>query len=189
MAAGTATDVSSLISAISRLAWPVAVIILAIVFRTTIAQQMGRLKTFKAAGTEVTFAERLDEVVRESGKLTSDIVEQVSTERQAYLSRLATTDPWKAIKGAWEMIREAAQDIARRADMDWISTKDLAERLGREGKLGSDVVGLILDLRREGGQLLLGIAATTATAYVAAATNVVDVLRALVSTPSMDHRP
>jgi hypothetical protein len=181
-----------LIGAISRLAWPVAVIALAIVFRKTIAEQLGRLKTIKTAGAEMNFAERVDEAVRESGKLTEALVGQVADERQANLARIASADPPRAIKGAWEMVREAAQDVARRRGLDWATTKDLVERISSEGELDSAVVRLVLDLRNLRYEMTdqekQNVAPATATAYVAAAGNVADVLRAIPDMPTRTTR-
>jgi hypothetical protein len=144
---------------------------------------MGRLRTFKAAGAEMTFAERIDEAMRETGKLTQALVDQVANERRAYLSRLAAIDPRKAIRDSWDIVREGAQDVARRRGMTWSTTKHFAEKLGGEGVLSSMMVELILDLRNlrydMADQEQQEVTATTAAAYVAAATNLADALRSL----------
>lgn len=183
MTADTATNVSNLIDAASRLAWPVSIVVLAIIFRKTISLQLERLKTLKAPGTEMTFADRLDEAVRESGKLTASLASQVTHERQAHLSLLVSTNPRKAINEAWELVREAAQEVARHRGMDWTTTKDLVVRLGRDEELSGEVVRLLLDMRNLRyemvDQLQHDITSTTAAAYVAAAANAAYILRAL----------
>jgi hypothetical protein len=179
----TASEISNLISAISKLAWPVAILVLAIVFRRTIVQQIGRMKTFKTPGTEITFAERVDEAVRQSGKVIDSLAVQVASERQAHLTRLASSDPRRAIRSAWDMVREAAQDAARRRNLEWTNTRGLAERLGQDGVLSGDVVNLIRNLRNLRYDMANGenedITSTTATAYVSAASNAADVLLAV----------
>lgn len=46
-------------SLISNLVWPLVVLILAIVFRAHIAQLLGRIKSYKGMGQELTFGDRL----------------------------------------------------------------------------------------------------------------------------------
>ena len=128
-----------------------------------------------------------ENVAQESGRLTESLVDQIASERRTSLTQLTSTDPRKAIKQAWEMVREAAIDVAGRQGISWTSTKAFAELMSREGRLSSPVVKLILDLRNlryempdEEGQ---EVRSTTATAYVAAAANVVDVLRTLPGSP------
>jgi hypothetical protein len=74
-----------------------------------------------------------ENVARESGRLTESAVDQIASERRASLIRLASTDPRKAIKRAWEMVREGAMDVAGRQGIAWTSTKVFAEFMSREG--------------------------------------------------------
>lgn len=129
----------------------------------------------------------LEKTVQESGKLALTPEDQISNARTTFLFRRASADPIDAIKGAWEMVREAAQDVARRRGVAWKTTKDLTELLAVEGLLDSNVVKLILDLRslryhmadRDQDDLT----SSTATAYISAAANVADNLRALPGSP------
>lgn len=133
----------------------------------------------------------LEDAVQESGKLTETLVDQIANERQTHLTRIASTDPQEAIKEAWEMVREAAEDIAGRRGISFTSTKDLTAHLSREGQLSGNTVKLILDLRNLRYQLVdqdqQEVRSTTATAYVAAAANVADVLRTLPNDPHFDQ--
>jgi hypothetical protein len=114
---------------------------------------------------------------------TADPADQVIHQRQAHLSLLASTNPKKAIREAWETVREAAQEVARRRAIDWTTTKDLVERLGREKELSSTIVRLMRDLRNlrydMDHQERQDITPTTANDYVEAAASVADVLRTL----------
>lgn len=179
MSSNGATETARLISAFSKLAWPVAVVILILAFRKTIAEQTRRLQTLKAAGAEATFAERVDDVLRESGKLAGQVVE-VTAARQAHLLQLASTNAREAIRKGWEVVREAAQGVARRRHLGWTSTKDLVERLEEEGLLDSSAVQLILNLRSLRYDMAddpqQEITSTTATAYVTAAASAADLL-------------
>ena len=133
----------------------------------------------------------LENVVQESGRLTESVVDWIASERRTFLTQLASTDPRKAIKQAWEMVREAATDVAGRQGISWTSTKAFAEILSREGQLSGPIVKLILDLRNlryeMAGEEDQEVRSTTATAYVAAAANVADVLRALPGGPRVDQ--
>jgi hypothetical protein len=133
----------------------------------------------------------LENAVQESGKLTGALVDQISNERRTFLTQLASTDPRKAIRQAWEMVREAATDVAGRQGVSWTTTKDFAVLLSRERQLSGPVVKLILDLRNLRYEMAdeedQEIRSTTATAYVAAAANVADVLRTLPGDPRVDR--
>lgn len=178
MSANGATETATLISALAGLAWPVAVVVLVLTFRRTIAEQLGRLQTFKAVGTEATFEARVDDALRQSAKLAG--VSEVSAARQAHLLQLASTEPNKAIRRAWEVVRESAQALARRREIAWSTTKDFAELLEQDKELDSDTVQLILNLRSLRYDVVDDpqeqVTPTTATAYVTAATSVADLL-------------
>jgi hypothetical protein len=178
MSANGATETATLISALAGLAWPVAVVVLVLTFRRTIAEQLGRLQTFKAVGTEATFEARVDDALRQSAKLAG--VSEVSAARQAHLIQLASTEPNKAIRRAWEVVRESAQALARRREIAWSTTKDFAELLEQDKELDSDTVQLILNLRSLRYDVVDDpqeqVTPTTATAYVTAATSVADLL-------------
>jgi hypothetical protein len=174
------TETATLIGAISKLAWPAAVVILILVFRRPIAEQVNRLQAFKAVGAEVTFAARVDDALRASAKLATQVVDQVSAARQAHLLQLASTNPREAIHQGWEVVREAAQGVARRRQLIWDTTKDLVEHLEKEGLLDSSTVRLVLDLRSLRYDMAddpqQEITSITANAYVTAATSVADLL-------------
>lgn len=178
MAASGATDTATLISAFAGLAWPVAIVILILAFRKTIVEQLGRLQTFKAVGAEATFAARVDDALRQSVRLAG--VTEVLAARQAHLLQLASTDPGKAIRNSWEVVREAAQGLARRRQISWTTTKDFAELLEQDKMLGGETVQLILNLRSIRYDMADDpnekVTSTTATAYVTAAAGVADLL-------------
>jgi hypothetical protein len=114
---------------------------------------------------------------------TEDPADEVIYQREAHLSLLASTNPKKAIREAWETVREAAQEVARRRGIAWTTTKDLVERLGREKEISGTVVRVMRDLRNlrydMDHQEQQDITPTAATAYVAAAASVADALRTL----------
>lgn len=180
MSTDGATETATLIGAISKLAWPVALVVLILAFRKPIAEQVSRLQAFKAAGAEVTFAARVDDALRASAKLATQVVDEVSAARQAYLLQLASTNPREAVRQGWEVVREAAQGVARRRQLTWTTTKDLVEHSEEEGLLDSSTVRLVLDLRSIrydlGDDPQQEITSTTATAYVTAAASVADLL-------------
>lgn len=180
MSTSGTTEAATLISAISKLVWPAAVVILILVFRKPIVEQVGRLQAFKAGGTEFTFAQQVDDALRASAKLPTQVVDEVSTARQAHLIQLASTDAREAVHLAWRVVREAAQGAASRRHLKWSTTKDLVEHLGKEGLLDSSTVQLVLNLRSlrydmaDNPQQV--VTPSVATAYVTAATSVADLL-------------
>lgn len=186
MSATGATEVAPLIGAISRLAWPVAVITLVLAFRRPIAEQVGRMRVFKAGGAEVTFAERVDDALRASAKIAKQVADEVSAARRAQLLQLASVNAREAVPQGWTVVREAAQGAARRRQLTWSTTKDFIEYMEHEGTVDSSTVRLVLDLRSLRYDMAddpqQDVTSTTATAYVTAATSVADLLSAMAST-------
>jgi hypothetical protein len=185
MSTNGVTETATLISAISKLAWPAAVVILILIFRKPIAEQVSRLQAFKAAGAEVTFAARVDDALRASAKLATQVVDKVTAARQAHLLQLASTNPREAVYQGWEVVREAAQGVARRRQLTWDTTKDLVEHLEKEGLLDSSTVRLVLNLRSLRYDMAddpqQDITSITANAYVTAATSVADLLSTITN--------
>jgi hypothetical protein len=180
MSTNGTTEAAALISAISKLAWPVAIVILILAFRRPIAEQVSRLQALKAGGAEFTFAQQVDDALRASAKLATQVVDEVSAARRDHLTKLASTNAREAIHQGWIVVREAAQGVGRRRELNWSTTKDLVEYLEKEGLLDSSTVQLVLNLRSLRYDMADNpqqeVTSTTATAYITAATGVADLL-------------
>jgi hypothetical protein len=180
MSTSAVINAATLISAISKLAWPLAVAGLVLAFRKPIAEQVTRLQAIKAGGAEFTFAQQVDDALRASARLAPHLVDEVSAARRNYLTKLASTDAKEAVHQGWRVVREAAQGVARRRQLTWSTTKDLVEYLEKERLLDRSAVELVLNLRSLRYDMADNpdqvITPTIATAYVSAASSVADLL-------------
>jgi hypothetical protein len=188
-----ATEAATLISAFSRLAWPVALVILVLAFRRPIAEQVSRVQAFKAGGAEVTFAARVDDALRASAKLVTQVVGEVAAARQDYLLQLASRDPREAVHQGWELVREAAQGVARRRQLAWTTTKALVEDMDKKKLLDGETVQLVLNLRSlrydVADDPAQEVTSTAANTYVLAATSAMDLLSKVPADSSESDSP
>jgi hypothetical protein len=161
------------ITALSHFAWPFAVTMLAIAFKDQIAAQMSRMSSFKAAGTEATFVAQTTELIRSTRALPTTVYDSAAAERQAVLLKLAVSDPPEAVRQGWQLVREAAQAMARKRRLPWTTTQDLVVVLDEQGALDRATVQLILDLRATRyamvGRAEQSMTASSATSYVTSA--------------------
>jgi hypothetical protein len=183
MIASASTDASALIGAVASLMWPVVLLVAIFLFRKNIAERVGRLQSFKAAGAEMTFSDRADQLMRDSGAVIDTPKNEEPSPRQTFLIRMAATDPRAAIRQAWLMIRDSAMGLAKRMEIPWKSTDSFSRRLVERGLLDSQTLLLILNLRRLYYDIENhpeeDVTPSTAAAYVAAAGSVADAISAI----------
>ena len=105
-------------SLISTLAWPLVVLVLVIIFRRHLADLIGRIKSYKGLGQELTFGDRLADA--------EDSVEEAARNAQANenapgcivniepnpLAREAETNPSFVVIRSWEQVVSAVNDLA-----------------------------------------------------------------------------
>ena len=104
-------------SLISTLAWPVVVIVLVVIFRTHIASLLGRIKSYKGMGQEVTFGDGLavaENSVEEAARSVSgDESGDKRTETEpSPLAREAEDNPSFVVIRAWEQFVVALNELA-----------------------------------------------------------------------------
>ena len=105
-------------SLVTSLAWPLVVIVLVIIFRKNVADLIGRIKSYKGLGQELTFGDRLAEA-------ENSVEEAVKTASigQADLEAADEIEPDPLIQGAeanpsfvvirsWEQVVSAMEDLA-----------------------------------------------------------------------------
>lgn len=86
-------------SLISNLVWPLVVLALVIIFRTHIAQLLGRVKSYKGMGQELTFGDRLADAensvyeAARSASIGSSKPDQIDAIEPSPLAREADANP------------------------------------------------------------------------------------------------
>ena len=143
-------DFQFISSLISTLAWPVAVVVLVLVFRIQLGHLLGRIRSYKGMGQELTFGDRLadaensvDEAVR-SAQVKEGGSAPIETEASP-LAREAEANPSCVVIRAWEDVASAIVDlsVAWMPDRDWrrnLFSPSLPGELLRAGLLNDEFV-------------------------------------------------
>lgn len=106
------------------LSWPVLIFAALLIFRPSIKDLLGRMKTFEGLGQSMTFEESLarteeavDMALENSEAIPRDTVEQSGSKRTSALSGLereAASNPSFAIISAWERMQDALRELHSR---------------------------------------------------------------------------
>jgi len=137
---------------LGSLAWPAAVLLIALLLREPIRALLPLLQRLKYKDLEVEFGKRVeevrDEVVRE---LPSDVLPELPTGESAALARLAEVSPRAAVLEAWREVESAATSAARAIGGDAFRNKALTfeaiRLLEQTESLDRSVISLLRDLR------------------------------------------
>jgi hypothetical protein len=142
-------QITELLNAISKFAWPAVAFFALIKFRRIIAERLGQMRSLKApGGTELSFAERADTLLIHAGEVADEQDLRVDMHQQILLSRLATEDPRAAVTQGFRMVRNTiARAISRHSMPEGHTTPERINTLIEHGMLKEDVVPLALTLR------------------------------------------
>lgn len=144
-------------SVIGSLAWPIAAVIIAFVFRTQIAALLKRIKEASWGDTKVSFADELDKI--EEGAPSLDLlpdaqVIQNALENQPIDDRfqaLLAISPNAAIMDSWRGIERSIRELAAAHDlsenMDKMRVDQLALGLKSKGHLTVAAMKTISEMR------------------------------------------
>lgn len=105
-------------SLITGLAWPVVVVILALVFRKHIAALIGRVKSYKGMGQELTFGDRLADAESSVEEAALSVRGNETGPGWAVeiepspLAREAEANPSFVVIRSWEQVVSALNDLA-----------------------------------------------------------------------------
>jgi hypothetical protein len=187
-------QIIELLNAISKFAWPTVALIALIMFRRTIAERLGQVRTLKApGGTELSFAERAESLLVRAGEVAGEQELTVDMHQQILLSRLATEDPRAAMTQAFRMVRNTlVRAVSLHGLPEGYSSPERANTLLEKGLLTQDAVTLLLTLR----ELYYDIedkpdskvAPTVAVAFVTAALSLSDAIEQATNKPPRGKR-
>jgi hypothetical protein len=113
-------------SFVSSLAWPLVVIVLVVIFRKQLAHLIGRIKSYKGLGQEVTFGERLadaeNSVEEAASSVPVDKAEPGPVEVEpSPLVQEAELNPSFVVIRSWGDVVKALNNLARIALRGWPS--------------------------------------------------------------------
>jgi hypothetical protein len=110
----TAAFISSLVASLS---WPVVIICVVVIFRAPLSALIGRIKSYKGLGQEVTFGDRLagaeasvEEALMQSRIAGAEAHERLAAEPSP-LVREAEGNPSFVVIRGWEQMLEALADL------------------------------------------------------------------------------
>jgi hypothetical protein len=139
---------TELLNAISKFAWPAVALFALIKFRSTIAERLGRMRSLKAGGAEVSFAERAETLLVHAGEVAGERGLTVDMHKQILLSRLATEDPRAAVTQAFRMVRNSlVRAVSWHKLPEGHSSLERIDSLVHQGLLRQDAATLAVTLR------------------------------------------
>lgn len=110
-------------SVIGSLAWPIAVVLLAVLIRAPLAKVIPRVRTIRYGDLHLDIGEQIDAVKEEVEAIDESPTQEVD-EVPVSFHALAKTDPRAAVLSAWIPLETELIDIANKLDADiWKGAK------------------------------------------------------------------
>jgi hypothetical protein len=131
-------QIADLVSALSKIAWPIAIVVLAIRFRPQISSLIGGIRRATGAGFEFEFQEQTREVLDD----LSGSGLQIGPAEQKLIGELSKTNPRLAINLAWARVRDSSSRAGVAVGVGSRSTVRRIERLGQKGFATEEIVNL-----------------------------------------------
>lgn len=95
----------------SVLSWPVAVVVVALIFRTRINELIRRMKRLEGFGANVDFTEELETARSEARQASTDAKIQASGDEGNSILSESFNDPVGAIVKAWEKLQRSVESL------------------------------------------------------------------------------
>lgn len=136
-----------------HLAWPIAVVVLAVLLREEIGKLLPLMKKFKAGPLEAEFGREMA-VLKETTPAPDPSTPGIKSPYfDSVLQQLAEVHPRSAVLEAWVRLEDAARAALSRpsskiAGPGYIPAAKLAEELVKDGRIDQSQVTLFHELRR-----------------------------------------
>ena len=142
-------QITELLNAISKFAWPAVALFALIKFRRTIAERLGHVRSLKAlGGTELSFDERAESLLVHTSEVAGEQKLTVDMHQQILLNQLATEDPREAIMKSFRMVRNAlVRAVSWHNLPEGHTTPERLDTLVENGLLKQDAATLCITLR------------------------------------------
>ncbi len=142
-------------SAISSLAWPVAAVIIAVLFRTQIAGLLNKIRKFTWGDKAVDFAEQLDKAEKTAQAIPPNPDVQPAPPVQGMpderFEQLVALSPNAAIIETWGKVENAINDLARDYKVETAklrTTTELVNMLKSRGLVNVQTLVIVDELRK-----------------------------------------
>ena len=137
---------------VKALAWPVAVIWIAYIFRAEVRQLLGRVSSFKYKDVEASFEKSLSKAENSAKNIAKPQVSESETDlsQKEQLLRIADVSPRAAVVEAWTLIETAAMKsgLSTGTAIKRTNPKMILDHLSASGKFSPDSLELINQLRQ-----------------------------------------
>lgn len=174
------------------LAWPILVLIIALIFRRQILQTISSLKSFRFGNAEAKFEQGLQDATEKAQAIepASEEIVQASTPRRNELLRMAGASPTGAIIEAWKDVEQAVRELARNNNLLTENNRpqpafNLIRLLAREELLPkpeSETISELRVIRNQAAHLNdYVISKDQASRYVDLADRIVDSIQTIIS--------
>lgn len=140
-------------SLVGSLAWPVAAVVIALVFHKQIAGLLAKVKTLKWGEAAVELSDQLDKVEDKARIVAAEepIVPQPLPLPDERFQALLAISPAAAILDAWAPVAKKVLALARAAygnETKYLTAGKAAEKLAKDNMLKPTTVSMILDLQK-----------------------------------------
>lgn len=144
---------------VDAVAWPIAVLLIALLFRSELRSLLGRMTTLKYKELQAEFEKKLDSAEKEAKAISTNkaIDQKIYTNVMDYIEdtksrliRIAEVSTRAAIIEAWTELETAIHYTAKEKGMDEgkrVSMNQLIERLVEKGMISKKLLTLYNDLR------------------------------------------
>jgi hypothetical protein len=136
-------QIAELLNALAQIAWPICVLLALVIFRQPVTNLLSKASRVKAAGVELEFQERTQDVLDE----ISDARLPLTSDEQTVLTELTQNKPRLAMNLAWSRVRDASARAAAAVGVSSQSTVRRIERLARRGFATEEIVSLAKTLK------------------------------------------
>jgi uncharacterized protein YutE (UPF0331/DUF86 family) len=135
---------------VDSVAWPVALLATALVFRTPVTKLLNRVRRASYGDAEVEFERQLDEAESKIAKIDDGPKESEKEIADADFDRAINQSPELAILNAWIKIEDVVSKIAEGKGYTGPRARSFSyafRRLVQDGVIGSDLAEIIRELR------------------------------------------
>ncbi|MNC41976.1 hypothetical protein D3C75_907710 [compost metagenome] len=146
-------------SVVTSIAWPTAIVTLAVLLRSPLARLLPLIRTLKYKDLQIDLGEQL-EAVKEQVEASSDASSNDPEEPTSTYKDLARIDPRAAVLSAWVPVELALKDLAFKRGLYTLqaSPAAMAKRLQEHGLLDQvtyDTLSKLRAIRNEAAHLML----------------------------------
>lgn len=139
-------------SVIGSIAWPIAAVIIAAIFRKQIASLLKRIKEASWGGAKINFGEKLDEIEEDTRVLVGNEPEAVvptNPPEEERFQKLLAISPNAAILDAWSQVEGTLVQRANAFGIKYLDPREpIDRRLADSNLLNASAIRIVREMRK-----------------------------------------